>query len=91
MNRNIVIEFAATISEEELKWLTQRLTDRFSGDLSEALNFMSNHRGMDNILGSSVSAEELYNKCDEIKDVLYKECRKKGLILKGKDKVSASS
>lgn len=83
MNKNIVIEFAATISEDELKWLTQRLTDRFTGDLSEALDFMSKHRGMDNILGSSTSASELFDKCDEIQGLLHRECRKKGLILKG--------
>ena len=84
MNKNIVIEFAASISEEDLKWLTQRLSERFSGDLPEALNFMSKHKGMDNIFNAADSAKDLYDKCDEVQDVLHKECRKKGLILKGK-------
>jgi len=83
MNKNTVVEFAATISEEELKWLTQRLTERLSGDLSEALNFMSKHKGMDNIFSSAKSAFELFDKCDEVRDLLHRECRKKGLILKG--------
>lgn len=84
MNKNIVIEFAASLSEEELKWLTQRLSERFSGDLSEALDFMSKHKGMDNIFNSAETAEALFDKCDEVRDMLQRECRKKGLVLKGK-------
>lgn len=84
MNKNIVIEFAASISEEELKWLTQRLSERFSGDLPEALDFMSKHKGMDNIFNSAETADELFETCDEVRDLLQRECRKKGLVLKGK-------
>jgi len=84
MNKNIVIEFAASLSEEELKGLTQKLSERFSGDLAEALDFMSNHKGMDSIFNSAETAEALYDKCDEVRDLLQRECRKKGLILKGK-------
>lgn len=81
MNKNIVIEFAASLSEDKLQELTQKLSERFSGDLAEALDFMSKHKGMDNIFNSAETAEALYDKCDEVRDILHRECRKKGLVL----------
>jgi uncharacterized membrane protein YhfC len=77
MNKSIVIEFVTTISETELKWLTQRLNDRLSGDLADALAFMGKHKGMDGMLSSAISANELFDMCDNIKEILHKECKKK--------------
>ncbi len=89
-NKNAVVEYAAQISEEDLKWLTQRLTERLSGDLSEALNYMSKHKSMDNFLSSAKSAEALYEHCDFVRDTFQRECKKKGLILKKPKKVAAA-
>ena len=89
-NKNAVVEYAAQVSEDDLKWLAQRLTERLSGDLSEALNFMSKHKSMDNLLSSAKSADALFELCDTIRDSLQRECKKKGLILKkGKKGVAA--
>lgn len=90
MNKNTVVEYATQLSEEDLRWLTQRLTERLSGDLSEALNFMSKNKSMDNIFSSAKSAEELYDLCDQVRDLLQRECKKKGLILKKSKKVAAA-
>ena len=81
MSKNIVSEFVSTISDDDLRFVTTRLTDRMIGDLSEAINYISKNRGMDHFLGSSESAMELYDKCDQIRDQAHKECQKRNLKL----------
>lgn len=81
MNRTAVVEFANSISEEDMRVLTLKLSERYSGDLAEALEFMSNHKQMDAMLSNTHSADELYDLCDQIRDVLQRECRKRGVVL----------
>jgi len=80
--KTTVKEYAVGISEMELEHLTSRLTHRMSGDLPEALNRLSKNRGLDGVLSAAKSAEELFELCDMIRDILQQECRKKGLVLK---------
>jgi hypothetical protein len=80
--RIAVVEYAAALSEDELRMLTARLTDRFTNDLPEALEVMSRSTHMDAVLASTRTANELYDMCDKIRDVFSKECRRKGLLLK---------
>lgn len=77
MNKAAVVEFAGSISEEELYSLTNKLSERISGDLSEAVLFMSRYKAIDTILSSAKTAEEFYDLCDQIRDVLQKECKKR--------------
>ena len=79
--RATVREYAASISERDLEVLASRLTHKMSDDLAMALKYLSKSRMMDNLLAKAKSAEELFNLCDEIKDVLQMECKKKGLVL----------
>jgi uncharacterized membrane protein YhfC len=80
--KNTVIEYASFLSEEELRWLGLRLTERLSGDLADTLDFMSKNTRMDALLQSANSSTELYDLCDRIKEVVAKECKRKGVILK---------
>ena len=83
MNKDLnttVTEYAHTLSDEEVRWLADRLSDRLSGDLAEALNFMSRNRRVDMILGGAGSANELYDLCDQITQVLETICEKRGLV-----------
>ncbi len=77
MNKAVVVEFAGSISEEELYSLTNKLSERIAGDLSEAALFMSRYKAMDSILSSAKSADDFYDLCDQIRDVLQKECKKR--------------
>ena len=79
--KSTVREFSQSVSEGELEVLTMRLSQRLQGDLSYVLETMSRHRGMDSVLGSAKSAEELYDLVDEITKLLHQECKKKGLVL----------
>jgi len=83
MNKDLkttVREFASRISEGELEWLFSRLTQKLSGDLPDALNFMSRDRDMDALLNLASSADEFFALCDQVTQQIQQECRKKGLI-----------
>lgn len=80
--RNAVVEYATGLSEDELRWLGVRLTERLSGDLPEALEALSKSEKVDAVLASANSANDFYDLIDKIRDVLVKEAKKKGLVLK---------
>ncbi len=80
--RNTVAEYAASLSEDELRFLLLRLNERLSGDLPEALNIMSRSPKMDALLQSTESAFELFDMLEKIRDVFAKEGKKKGVGLK---------
>lgn len=79
-NRAIVVEFANSISEEELRHLASRMNERKSGDLAEVINRLSKNRDMDDVLSSASSADEFFDYCDEIAIILSREAKKKGLL-----------
>lgn len=77
--KSIVAEYSSMLSEEDLCSLTTKLTDRFPGDMAEALDEMSKDRKMDSVLASAESAEAFFNIVDQVRDVLQKECKKRGI------------
>lgn len=81
VNRNIVLEFVGSLSDEDLKFLTSRLTEKLQGDIAQALELMSQHKSIDNVFSAAKSADEVFNLCDFISEFLLKECKKRGLQL----------
>lgn len=79
MNKSVIVEFAQSLSDEDLLWLASRLTEKLQGDVGEALNFMSRFKSIDGFLSSSRSSTELYEFCDQIRDVLQTHCKKRNL------------
>ena len=77
MNKSVVVEFANSISEEELFTLTSMLTERYGGDLGNALEFISTYRPLDQVFCTATSADQVYDLCDELRDALQKECKKR--------------
>lgn len=81
--RAIVVEYISSLSEDEdVRFLYQRLSDKFTGDLPAALDEMSKNAKMDNLLASCNSASELFDLLDRIRDVLSKDIKKKSPGLK---------
>jgi hypothetical protein len=78
--KTVVTEYGNSLSDEELRWLAGRLTDRLSGDLSDAINVLSKNRRIDQILSTANGAEGLFDALDQIRDGLRAICKKKGLI-----------
>lgn len=75
----ILAEFVRSLSEDDLRFLASRLTDRYSNDLSEALNFLSKHKRIDAIFRSTSTADELYDLCDSVRGISQKECDRRNV------------
>ena len=72
-------EYCVKLSEENLKFLAGRLTQRLSGDLPEVLTFLSASREVDRLLTSAETCYELYDMLDAIQLVVVKECERRSL------------
>ena len=70
-------EYASSISDESLKYLYPRLSQRLSGDLPEALDVLSLSQDMDRWLGAAKSNNELFDIIDEIEAGLQREVVKR--------------
>ena len=75
-----VTEYANSLSDEEARWLADKLRERLVGDLAESLKMMSRNKRMDAMLSAVVSANGLFDICDQITDVFQQICKKRGLI-----------
>ena len=78
--RASVIEFIGTLSDDDVKYLGCRLVERYAGDLDEAINCLSQTPEIDNILGSAAGADDFFDLCDSIKEVLVKESKRRGIV-----------
>lgn len=79
-DRNTILsEFVRSLSEDDLKLVASRLVERYSGDLSEALNFLSRHKRIDGVFKSAKSANDLYDLCDLVADIAQKECDRRNV------------
>ena len=76
-HKTVLVEYVASLSDEDLRFLGSRLTEKFGGDLAAALNLMSNRQSIDGILGAARGAEEVYQLCDVIRDIVVRECKKR--------------
>jgi hypothetical protein len=70
---SLLKEYAQRLSEENLKFVNGRLTQRLSGDLPEVLNFFSNNNDMDRWLSSAKNSWELFDMLDALHKFVDKE------------------
>ena len=75
--KTVLSEYVRNLSEDDLKFLSGRLVERLSSDLSEALNFVSKNRHVDDVFRSAKSADELYDLCDQLRDHASREYKKR--------------
>lgn len=80
--KNFVTDYALDLSDDNIRYLTARLTDRYQGDLDESVNCMSQCPEMDEMLLSCTSATAFFNMCDNIRDIMSKECKRRNLSLR---------
>lgn len=79
--RASVVEFVSTLSDEEVRFVATRLGDRYAGDMSEVLNYLSGKPQVDVILGSATNADEFFDYCDGVREVAYKEIKRRAATL----------
>lgn len=70
-------EYVVRLSDEDLKFIQNRLYYRFSGDLADILDFCHKHPAMDKYLSGTETSEEIYEAFDSMNDFSDKECIKR--------------
>lgn len=66
-------EYCQRLSDDNLKFLAQRLNQRLSGDMAEVFDYLSNVREIDRWLSAAPSSDELYDMIDQIYSMVQKE------------------
>lgn len=66
-------EYCRRLSDENISFLTQRLSQRLSGDIAEVLDFLGGTRELDKWLSSASSCEDLYTMLDTFQSIVEKE------------------
>lgn len=80
--RNTVVEYAGKLSDEELRFIASRLTDRYHNDVPTALDRLSTSEVADSVLSTANSSGEFFALCDQFRDVLAKEAKRRNLSIK---------
>jgi hypothetical protein len=80
-HKNILAEYPESLSDEHLIFLGARLTENQTGDMREAIDFMSRNHAMDRVLGSAESVGEFFDFYDAAKDSVLRECRKRKISM----------
>lgn len=70
-------DYVSKLSLDNLRFLTERLNDRYSGDLAEALDFLAKNSELDRWLSSAKSGVELFEMIELIQEYVTKEFSRK--------------
>lgn len=66
-------EYCQRLSDENLKFLTQRMSQKLSGDMAEVFDYFSNVREIDRWLVTAQSNDELFEMIDQIDLLMQRE------------------
>jgi hypothetical protein len=66
-------EYVSKLSEDNLKFLAGRFTQRLPGDLAEAINFLSETNEMDRWLSSAKGSWDFYDMLDQVAKYVKRE------------------
>lgn len=66
-------EYCQRLSDDNLKFISQRLTQRLFGDTAELLDFLSGTRELDKWLSSALSCQDLYEMLESFQLIVEKE------------------
>lgn len=66
-------DYVSKITNDNLKFLSERLNNRLNGDLAEALNFMSNNQELDRWLGAAKTCDDFYDLVDTAQEYVFRE------------------
>jgi hypothetical protein len=73
-------EYCQKLSDDNLKLLGNRLSQKMSGDLGDVLEFLSNNREMDRWLASAQTSIELYDMIDAVGESVATELQKRNVV-----------
>lgn len=70
-------DYILRLTEEQLRFLDLRLKHRLTGDLADAVTFLSTNPDMDRYLASSKNYEEFYDAIDIVQKSIERESRRR--------------
>lgn len=70
-------EYSMKLTDEDLKFLNFRLTQRMGSDLADAINFVCKDSEMDKLLAGAESAIQIYEIMDDLHFCLEKERKRR--------------
>ncbi len=73
----ILREYVNRATDDTLKYLAGRLTQRLGGDLPDAFNVLSESHDMDRLMHSAKSADDLYDLADFVQESVERELTKR--------------
>ena len=76
-SRTVVQDYVSRLGDDDLKYLSIKLSDQTGGELGTVLNRLSRNRQMDELLRSAESAYEVYDVCDILKEQISREQRRR--------------
>lgn len=77
-------EYCQRLSDEQVKFLYQRLDQRLGGDMAEVFDYLSNVREIDRWLSGANSCDELYDMVDQVNSVVQKEYERRNVPIGSK-------
>ena len=69
----ILKEYVTRISDDDLKFLNSRISQKLSGDVPEALNLMAQSPDIDKLMRDQPNGEALYETLDALQQFLERE------------------
>lgn len=69
-DNSLLKEYVKKLSMDDLNFLISRLSQRLSGDMSEAAEFMQRDKELDRWLSLSTNSQEWYDKIDKLQEFI---------------------
>jgi hypothetical protein len=74
-------EFCHRLSDENVRFLEQRLTQRFAGDMAEVFDYLVSFKEIDRWFSSAETCDELFDMCDALTSQVQKEYERRNMVV----------
>lgn len=74
---NVLREYVKKLSDDELKFIHQRLTQRIDADVAEAVDFIQHSPEMDKWLLGADGADDFFDMIDQVDEYVEQEVKKR--------------
>lgn len=75
----VLKEYCQKLSEENLKWIYNRVTQRLGGDIADVMEFVGNNREIDRWFQVAEDYQSLFNLIEEFSAAIQKEYEKRSI------------
>jgi hypothetical protein len=84
----IIREYAKKLSDDELRYLNIRLTQRIGGDIAEAVECIQSNQEMDRWLSGASSASDFFDMVDQVDGYIQQEVKRRFFSYEQKEKAA---